>query len=116
MSYSVAGSPPSRLYETIGNSDGVSRSIWMSSPGGSDVTTWLTRACTCWSANWRSVLSENVMLISEAPRMVRDCTRVTPGTMLTASSIGRVISKSTWRAPSGEPLTTTVMREKRSSG
>ena len=34
MSYSVAGSPPSRLYERIGKSDGVSRSTSMSRFGG----------------------------------------------------------------------------------
>ena len=58
----------------------------------------------------------NVMAISVAPRMVCERTRVTPGTTLTASSIGRVMLKTTWRAPSVEPSATTVMREKFSSG
>ena len=34
-----------------------------------------------------SVLGANVMFVSLAPRIERDCTRITPGTMLTASSM-----------------------------
>ena len=63
-----------------------------------------------------SVFSENVMFVSLPPRITRDCTRVTPGTMLTASSIGRVTPKSTWRAPNADPSATTVIRENCSSG
>src|SRR2546430_5096472 len=44
MSYSVAGSPPSTLYERIGKSAGVIRSTWMLTPAGSSGTTWSTRA------------------------------------------------------------------------
>jgi len=36
--------------------------------------------------------------------------------MLTASSSGRVMLNTTWRAPSVEPWATIVMRENRSSG
>ena len=60
-----------------------------------------------------SVFGANVTLISAAPRIDRDCTRVTPGTMLTASSIGRVTLNSTCRAPSDEPSATIMMRRKR---
>ncbi len=63
-----------------------------------------------------SVLGANVTLISAPPRIERERTRRTPGTTLTASSIGRVTLNSTWRAPSAEPSATTVMREKLSSG
>ena len=42
----------------------------------------------------------------------RECTRRTPGTMLTASSIGRVMLNTTWRAPSDDPCATIVMRGK----
>ena len=63
-----------------------------------------------------SVVGENLMFVSLPPRIDRDCTRVTPGMMLIASSIGRVMLNSTWRAPSALPWTTTVMREKVSSG
>ncbi len=63
-----------------------------------------------------SVLSENVMLISVPPRIVRERTRVKPGTILTASSIGLVTVKSICRAPSEEPWATTRTRGKASSG
>ena len=63
-----------------------------------------------------SVRGANVIFVSLPPRIERDCTRVTPGTMLTASSIGRVMLNSTWRAPSEVPFTTTVTRENSSSG
>ena len=75
-----------------------------------------TRARVCSSADCMSVCSENVMLVSLPPRMARDCTRVTPGTTFTVSSMGRVMLNSTWRAPSADPLATTVIREKTSSG
>ena len=78
--------------------------------------TWLTRACTCCSAKVMSVFGANVMFVSLPPRIERDCTRVTPGTMLIASSIGRVMLNTTWRAPSELPSTTIVTREKVSSG
>ena len=116
MSYIVVGSPPSRLYETIGNSAGDSRSISMSSPAGRSPRSSFTRAWTCCSAYAMSVRSANVTEISLAPRMDRDCTRVTPGTTLTASSMGCVTANTTWRAPSAEPCATMVMREKFSSG
>ena len=58
-----------------------------------------------------SVLGANVTFVSLPPRIDRDCTRVTPGTMLTASSIGRVMLNSTCRAPSDVPCTTIVTRE-----
>ena len=63
-----------------------------------------------------SVDSVNVMFTSLAPRIERDFTRSTPGTMLTASSIGRVTAKTTCRAPSDEPCATIVMRGNVSSG
>ena len=104
MSNSVAGSPPSRLYERIGKTDGVSRSISMSRFAGRSLRAWLTRACTCCSATIMSVDGENVTFVSLPPRIDRDCTRVTPGMMLIASSIGRVMLNSTWRAPSELPF------------
>ncbi len=116
MSYRVGGSPPSRLYDSIGKSDGVMRSTSISSPAGSSPMTRFTRACVCSSADCMSVSSANVMFTSVPPRMARDCTRVTPATTLTASSMGRVMLNSTCRAPSAEPFTTTVMRENTSSG
>jgi hypothetical protein len=116
MSYIVAGSPPSRLYEMMGNSDGERRSTWTSSPGGSVEVTWFTRACACWSANAMSVFGANVAEISLAPRMDLDCTRVTPGITLIASSIGCVIANTTWRAPSADPSATIVIRGNCSSG
>ena len=64
-----------------------------------------------------SVVGANVTFdLAARPRIDRDCTRVTPGTMLTASSIGRVTLKSTCRAPSDVPCATIVMRENISSG
>ncbi len=63
-----------------------------------------------------SVPEAKVIEISVAPRIVCDRTRVTPGTMLTVSSRGRVTLKTTCRAPRVEPSATTVMRKKRSSG
>ena len=63
-----------------------------------------------------SVPGANVIAISLAPRIECDRTRVTPGTMLTASSRGRVMLKTTCRAPSVEPWATIVTREKFSSG
>ena len=63
-----------------------------------------------------SVLGANVIAISLAPRIECDRTRVTPGTMLTASSSGRVTLKTTCRAPRVEPWATILMREKFSSG
>src|SRR2546429_3653346 len=110
MSYSVAGSPPSTLYDRIGKSDGVIRSTWMVTPAGRSGTIWSTRARTSWSALTISVVGEKSTLISVPPRMVRDLTRVTPGTMLTASSMGRDTVNSCWRAPSEVPLATIVTR------
>ena len=63
-----------------------------------------------------SVRGANVMAISLAPRMECDCTRVTPGTTLTASSRGRVTLNTTCRAPSVEPSATILIRENSSSG
>ncbi len=63
-----------------------------------------------------SVVELNVMFVSLPDRIDRDCTRVTPGTMLTASSIGRVTVNRICRAPSDVPWATTVMRENTSSG
>ncbi len=63
-----------------------------------------------------SVLGENHIEISLAPRMDFERTRSTPGTTLTASSMGRVMLKTTWRAPSEEPSATMAMRGKISSG
>ncbi len=63
-----------------------------------------------------SVPDAKVMEISVAPRIVWERTRVTPGTMLTASSNGRVTLNTICRAPSVEPCATIVIREKRSSG
>jgi hypothetical protein len=100
----------------MGKSDGVMRSISMSRPCGRSLATWFTRACTCCSATTISVRGASVTVVSLPPRIDRDCTRVTPGTMLTASSIGRVMLNSTGRAPSAVPWTTIVMREKASSG
>ena len=116
MSYSVAGDPPSRLYETMGKSDGESRSTCNSSPAGRSTRAWLTRCCVCCSAYAMSVLGANVIEISLAPRIDRECTRVTPGTTLTASSSGCVMEKTTWRAPSADPSATTIMRGNCSSG
>src|SRR3989440_209906 len=95
----MAGSPPSRLYERMGKSEGVRRSISMSRSGGSAPCTWLTRARTSWSAYAMSVAGEKLIDNSLAPRIECDCTRVTPGTTLTASSSGRVTLNTTWRAP-----------------
>src|SRR5256885_517234 len=50
-----------------------------------------------------SVLGANVIAISLAPRIECDRTRVTPGTMLTASSKGPVTLKTTCPAPGVEP-------------
>ena len=84
----------------------------MSSPAGRSPRTWFTRACTCCSATTMSVRRRERDVRSRSPpRIDRDCTRVTPGTMLTASSIGRVTLNSTCRAPSDVPCTTIVMRE-----
>ncbi len=63
-----------------------------------------------------SVRSENVMFTSLAPRIDRLFTRSTPGTVLIASSMGRVIAKTTCRAPSEEPVATIATRGKVSSG
>ena len=90
MSYRVAGSPPSTLYDRIGKSDGAIRSIWMFTPAGRSGTIWSMRARTSCKAFTISVVGEKSTLISVPPRMERDLTRVTPGTMLMASSIGRV--------------------------
>ena len=56
------------------------------------------------------------MFTSLAPRMDRLFTRTTPGTMLTASSIGRVIANTACRAERLDPCATIVMRGKVSSG
>ncbi len=63
-----------------------------------------------------SVLGANHTEISLAPRMDLERTRRTPGTTLTASSIGRVTLNTTWRAPSDEPSATMPIRGKVSSG
>ena len=63
-----------------------------------------------------SARGENQIEISLEPRMDFDRTRSTPGTRLTASSIGRVTPKTSWRAPKEEPCATTTTRGKASSG
>ena len=63
-----------------------------------------------------SVCSLKVIEISLPPRIERDFTRSTPGTMLTASSIGRVMANTSCRAESVDPSATIVMRGKVSSG
>ena len=100
----------------MGNTDGVSRSTSNSTSLGSCALAWFTRACTRCRASCMSLLGAKYTWISLAPRMEREVTRCTPGTMLTASSMGRVTLKTTWRAPSEVPCATTVMRGKRSSG
>src|SRR5205809_1110422 len=51
-----------------------------------------------------SVPDANVIETSVAPRIVCERTRVTPDTMLTASSSGRVMLNTICRAPSVEPF------------
>lgn len=63
-----------------------------------------------------SVLGVNVIEISLDPRIDREWTRITPGTTLTASSIGRVTLNTTCRAPSVDPWATIVTRGNVSSG
>ena len=63
-----------------------------------------------------SVRGPKVMATSLAPRIECDCTRVTPGTTLTASSSGRVRLKTTCRAPRVEPSATILIRGNSSSG
>ncbi len=63
-----------------------------------------------------SVPSAKLTGTSLDPRMERERTRVTPGTRLTASSIGRVTAKTCCRAESDVPSATTVIRWKFSSG
>ena len=63
-----------------------------------------------------SVFGPKKTLISLAPRIDLDRTRCTPGTMLTASSIGRVIANTICRALSVLPSATIVTRGNVSSG
>ncbi len=92
------------------------RSTWMFTPAGRSGTIWSTRARTSCRALTISVAGAKSTLISVPPRMDRDLTRATPGTMLVASSMGRVTLKSCCRAPSDVPVATIVTREKSSSG
>jgi hypothetical protein len=53
---------------------------------------------------------------STAPRMVRERTRVTPSTGMSASSSGRVTLRSTRSAVASGSVATTMTRGKESSG
>jgi hypothetical protein len=69
---------------------GVMRSTWICESIGKSPVTSATRFCTCCSATIMSVDAANCAEISAAPRMLRDRTRLMPGTLITASSSGRV--------------------------
>ena len=78
------------LRMNTGKIAGVMRSTWTSAPVGSSPVTSATRFWTCWSATIMSADGSNCAEISAAPRILRERTRRIPGTLITASSTGRV--------------------------
>ena len=78
------------LRMNTGKTAGVRRSTSSSVSAGNSPRISATRFCTCCSATTMSVAGANCAEISAAPRMLRDRTRRTPGTSITACSIGRV--------------------------
>jgi hypothetical protein len=79
-----------RLNPMIGNAANVSRSARSLAVGGSVPCTVASAALTRASVWNMSTLHEKNRLISAEPRLVVDCTRSRPWTVLSASSIGRV--------------------------
>ena len=73
-----------------GKISGVIRSILSVVPGGRSPVISATRFCTICSATTMLVLAANCAEISVAPRIVRDRTRLMPGTAITTCSIGLV--------------------------
>ncbi len=63
-----------------------------------------------------SVPGEKVRDSSDAPRIERERSLSSPGTMLTACSMGRVTANICWRALRDVPCATMVMRENCSCG
>ena len=63
-----------------------------------------------------SMRRAEVQCAGQAAGIDFDFTRVTPGTVLIASSIGRVTENSTCLAPSDDPCATIVMRGNSNSG
>ena len=71
-----------------------SRCVWICAVAGSARCTRDTAASTSWSVSSMSTLQLKKRSISADPRLVTERTSSRPGTVRTASSIGRVIKTS----------------------
>ena len=100
----------------IGKTEGVCRSVIVVVPTGSCAPTSAIRARTSFSAWIMSVPGAKSIDSSEAPRTDFDRTRITPRTMLTASSIGRVTATSTSLTASPGVWAITTIRGNATSG
>ena len=100
----------------IGKTDGVCRSMIELVPGGNCEPTSAIRARTSLSAWIMSVPGAKSTESCAAPRTDLERTRITPNTMLTASSIGRVTATSTSLTARPGVCTMTTIRGKATSG
>src|SRR6266481_4517861 len=93
----------------IGNTAKVNRCVSNLAVGGSDDCVRATTASTRCSVKIMSEPQSKNKSTSAEPRLVIDRTLVNPGTLLTASSSGRVIVTSIWSmgiTPLSTPITT----------
>ena len=87
----------------------VSRCVWMTAVAGRSVRMCDSAASTSCSVVTMSACQSKNRSISAEPRLVIDRTCCSPGTLLTASSIGRVMVTIIWSmgiTPLSTPMTT----------
>src|SRR5215472_10478333 len=80
----------------MGKLANVSRWVWMTAVAGNEVRTLERAASTSCSVVTISICQSKNRSISADPRLVIERTCFSPGTLLTASSIGRVIVTIIW--------------------
>ena len=100
----------------IGNAANVRRSARSFAVAGTSACTRASAALTRSSVWNMSTFHEKKRSISAEPRLVIDCTRSRPWTLLTASSIGRVIVTIIWSIGATPLSTPTSTRGKSTSG
>ena len=80
----------------MGKLANVRRCVWILAVGGKVLRVFASAASTSWSVVTMSTFQSKKRSISAEPRLVMERTSSSPGTLLTASSIGRVMVTIIW--------------------
>ena len=112
----IVAFPPTRLYERIGKSAGVTFWVSVSTPGGRFPRASAAAASTSCSARHMSVPSANCSESSAAPRMMRARSRRSPRTVASDSSSGRTTAACICSGGRSAARATTTIRGNSISG